>query len=204
LWNATFDCPLVVYRQKPPFVDHICLTLFALTILLYSNGTSAFRNLILFMNEHLTQDALSVYRDYHGGYFRTLVSPDESAGTLAMMEMVLPQGAEPPLHVHAHEDETFYLLEGQISFQIGDQEINAQPGDAVFAPRSVPHLFRIIGEQAKFITLISPGNLWNYFMEFSTPSADELVVTPPQGPPPPEVIAQLTARMTTAYGITFM
>lgn len=155
-------------------------------------------------NEITEPEVTSAYRDYHGGYFKTLVSPEQSAGTFALMEMVLPQGAEPPLHLHTLEDETFYLLEGEIFFEIGEQTLTAKAGDTVFAPRQIPHLFKIVTSQAKFITLISPGKLWEYFIEFSTPTTGQPVVVPPQGPPPPEVIAQLLERMTTTYGISFL
>lgn len=146
---------------------------------------------------------MNEYRNYHGGYFKTLISPEQSDSALALIEMALPQGVEPPLHTHAHEDETFYLLEGRMHFQIGDEEFEAGPGDAVFAVRMVPHLFRILTSEARFITMMSPGRLWNYFMEFSTPATGEPVIIPPQGPPPPEYIARLIERMTISYGITF-
>lgn len=144
-----------------------------------------------------------MYRSYQGGYFHTLISPEQSGGTLAMMDMVLPKGAEPPLHIHSREDETFYILNGSMGFRIGDETRTAGIGEAVFAPRLVPHSFRILSTEARFITVISPGSLWHYFMEFSSPCSERPIVTPPQGPPPPELISQLIARMTDHYAITF-
>ncbi|MES2810450.1 MAG: cupin domain-containing protein [Bacteroidota bacterium] len=145
----------------------------------------------------------NIYRDYNGGYFKTLVSPVQSAGTLAVIEMVLPKGSEPPKHVHAHEDETFYMLEGRIYFEIGDEQIEIGPGDSAFAPRGIPHLFKILDEQAKFITIISPGKFSEYFIEFSVPTMGEPKITPLQGPPPPEVIELLIDRMVNVYGVNF-
>ena len=147
------------------------------------------------------EGTVASYRDYHGGYFKTLVSPEQSGGAFALMEMVLPRGAEPPLHLHTYEDETFYLLEGSMLFLIGENSTTLNAGEAVFAPRLIPHRFEISSGQARFITLISPGKLWEYFIEFSTPSVGELVVSPPQGPPSTEFLSYLKERMTTSYGI---
>lgn len=142
-----------------------------------------------------------VFRDYHGGYFKVLLSPDQTNGAMAMIDITLPKGVEPPLHVHLNEDETFYLLEGDMSFRVGDNEIKAKPGDAVFGPRGVPHDFKIDDDQARFITVITPGDLLGYFMEFSTPTIGEPVVIPPSGPPPAEAIAYLLGRLKDQYGI---
>lgn len=149
-------------------------------------------------------EANSIYRIYQGGYFKTLVAPDETSGEMAVIEMVLPEGAEPPLHLHENEDETFYVLEGEMAFNIDGKDRLAQPGEAVYAPRKVPHSFKILSKQATFITVITPGKLWNYFIEFSAPATGELQVSPPMGPPPLELVAQLTSRMTATYGVTFL
>lgn len=189
------------YLSLKPFVCRLCLHCRGIIRTFVAVKQ---RSTTTMTNQTIDAEITSAYRDYHGGYFKTLVSPEQSGGTFALMEMVLPQGAEPPLHLHTLEDETFYLLEGEIFFRIGEQTITAKPGDAVFAPRQVPHLFKIVTSEAKFITLISPGKLWEYFMEFSTPSGEQPIVVPPQGPPPPELIAQLVARMTSVYGISFV
>ncbi|PJJ83607.1 cupin domain-containing protein [Mucilaginibacter auburnensis] len=150
----------------------------------------------------LITPASSAYRAYQGGFFTTLIAPDQSVGALALMDMVLPRGAEPPLHVHEFEDEAFYLLEGHMRFQVGDDVTELKAGQAIYAPRKIPHLFSILSEQAHFITLITPGKFWNYFMEFSTAASEQPPVTPPQGPPPAELLSLLTSRLETAYGIT--
>lgn len=154
------------------------------------------------LNEITATAAENVYRDYQGGYFKTLISPVQTDGAFALIEMVLPNGSEPPMHMHAHEDETFYIMEGKMHFDIDGIVKEAGPGEAVFAPRMVPHAFKIIGQEAKFITLITPGKFWGFFMEFSTPNLGERVVRPLQGPPAPEVITRLVDRMTNVYGIS--
>lgn len=143
------------------------------------------------------------FRAYQGGFFKTLISPTETEGDMALIEMTLPQGVEPPTHKHTKEDETFYLLDGEMTFQIGDKVIHAQQGEAVFAPRMVPHRFVINTKSARFLTLITPGYLHNYFLEFSQPQDGELKVIHPEGPPPADLIAKMTGQLTEKYKIFF-
>ena len=46
-----------------------------------------------------------------------------------------------PFHVHYADDEAWYILEGTLAFRLGDQEVQAPAGTAVFAPRGVPHTY---------------------------------------------------------------
>ena len=140
-------------------------------------------------------------RSYQGGFFKVLISPEQTAGNMSLVDMTLPKGVEPPTHVHSREDETFYLLEGVITFFIAEKEVRATAGDAVFAPRNVPHRFVIETESARFLTLFTPGQFLEYFMEFSTPAVGQPTITPPQGPPPPELMERIVSAMTGKYGI---
>lgn len=140
-------------------------------------------------------------RSYQGGFFKVLISPEQTAGNMALIDMTLPRGVEPPMHVHSREDETFYLLDGAITFFIGDTVKKAVVGDAVFAPRQIPHHFVIESESVRFLTLITPGQLLEYFMEFSAAIVDEPKIIPPQEPPSQEFIEQMTSKLTGEYGV---
>jgi len=146
----------------------------------------------------------AAYRSYAGGYFKVVLSPEQTGGDMSIIDITLPKGAEPPRHMHQHEDETFYLLEGEVTFYIGDEETVAKPGEAVFGPRGVPHKFTLHTPQARMLTVITPGNFVNFFMDFSQPLAGELKVTPPQGPPPPETIEYIVKQATEKYGTLFV
>ena len=63
----------------------------------------------------------------------------ETGGAFAQIETDDPRGSGPPLHVHHNEDETFYILEGEVTIQVGDERINLVAGDFLFGPREVPH-----------------------------------------------------------------
>ena len=143
-------------------------------------------------------------RNYQGGYFKTLISPAESGNSLAILDLVLPAGAEPPPHIHTQEDETFLLLEGSLEVHIGDTLTVLKPGEAIFAPRNIPHSFRILTEKARLINLITPGSLWSYFIEFSEPCVGEPQVVKSLQPPPAEHIQAMLGVLTGKYLLKFI
>ena len=143
-------------------------------------------------------------RAYQGGYFRVLVTPQQTENNFALLDLTLPRGAEPPRHVHTQEDETFYLLQGEITFHIGADTVNAQAGDVVVAPRKVPHNFTLTTPEARFLVLLTPGNFIGHFMEYSQPLTAVVPVTPPQGPPPAEVILGMVRSLHEQYGVLFV
>ncbi|GAB4031092.1 cupin domain-containing protein [Spirosoma gilvum] len=143
-------------------------------------------------------------RAYNGGFLRVLISPEQTGGSFALLDITLPKGSEPPRHTHTREDETFYLLEGSVRFDIGEQSLIGQPGQAIFAPRNIEHQFSILSEHARIVTLLTPGDFANYFVEFSQPIPEvPTVLQAPQGPPPTEMLAHLLARLSGGYGVQF-
>jgi quercetin dioxygenase-like cupin family protein len=126
----------------------------------------------------------------------------ETDGTLAVGHAVVRPGGEPPLHVHAREDETFYVLDGQITFQRGGQRIEASAGDAVFMPRGVQHGFAVITETASLLQVFTPGGLEEAFRSLSQPAPAGELPPAPNGPPPPEAVEAMTARFAE-YGVEF-
>lgn len=157
------------------------------------------------LTEQFPSTSTSNLRAYAGGFFRVLVSPEQTGGSFALIDVTVPKGGEPPRHVHTREDETFYVLAGTVRFEIGDTVTIGQVGQAVFAPRNVEHQFIIQSEQARMLTFLTPGDFANYFIEFSQPIDQEpAVVKAPQGPPPADMMAHLIARLSGGYGIHFV
>ncbi len=153
--------------------------------------------------EQITTVAAGGYRNYQGGFFQVLLSPEQTGGAIALIDITLPRGAEPPPHLHTREDETFYLMEGKMRFRIGSETTEATPGEAVFAPRQVPHQFNITTTTARFLMLITPGEFLEHFLEYSFP-AIELKVVPPQGPPPAELIERMIVQLQQKHGVLFI
>jgi hypothetical protein len=85
------------------------------------------------------------------------------------------------LHTHRNEDEYSYVLEGRIGVQLGDEVLEAGPGELVFKPRGVPHAFWNAGDEpARLLELISPAGFENYFRELApllaAPEPDEAAI----------------------------
>ncbi len=52
----------------------------------------------------------------------------------------------PPLHKHLYQEEWFYVVEGRVAFQVGDQRMELRTGESVLAPRMIPHTFSSVSE----------------------------------------------------------
>ncbi|OOQ61433.1 cupin domain-containing protein [Mucilaginibacter pedocola] len=144
------------------------------------------------------------FRSYYGGYFEILISPEESAGNLGMVDMRLPKGSEPPPHIHLHEDETFYILEGEVVVTVAGKQTYLKAGQAAFGPKGLEHAFEVLTPEARIIITITPGDFVNFFKEFSAPVEGAPQITPPQGPPPAEAIEYMAARLKSRYNVMFV
>jgi mannose-6-phosphate isomerase-like protein (cupin superfamily) len=98
---------------------------------------------------------------------RFMIDGDATAGAFSLVEHPLPPRAlGAPVHTHRNEDEYSYVLEGRVGVQLGDDVIEAGPGDLVFKPRGVAHSFWNAGDEpARLLELISPAGFENYFRE---------------------------------------
>ena len=107
-----------------------------------------------------------------------LAKGEDTQGQFALQEQVGRKGNVPPRHIHHREDETFYVMEGEMTFLIGDQTIKATPGTMVYAPRHVPHSFTIDSEQVRILVLNTPAGIEEFFKELSVP-APSMTLPPP-------------------------
>ena len=123
--------------------------------------------------------------------YSLLVPAEVTGGAYELMQFVAPPGLGPPLHVHQHEDECFYVLEGELEIYVGDQTIAAPAETYIHLPRQVPHGFRNVGgTTGSFLCLVLPGRLAAYFDEFKTAWPGDLLEPPP---PTDEDIGRLMA-----------
>ena len=67
----------------------------------------------------------------------------DTGGHLTVVEVTDPPGVKAPMHVHHSEDEAFWVLEGDVTFEVGGKTIDAGAGDFVFGPRDVPHRYEV-------------------------------------------------------------
>jgi quercetin dioxygenase-like cupin family protein len=82
---------------------------------------------------------------------------EQTGGRYTLVEILAPDGFASPLHVHHTEDEAFWILEGEMTFYVGDQTIKARPGSFLFGPKEVPHAFAVDSGPARLLFLLSPG-----------------------------------------------
>ncbi len=100
---------------------------------------------------------------------RFLIDGDRTGGRFSLVEHPLPPRAlGAPPHTHRNEDEYSFVLEGRVCMRIGDDTIEAGPGELVFKPRGIPHAFWNAGDEpARLLELISPAGFENYFRELA-------------------------------------
>jgi mannose-6-phosphate isomerase-like protein (cupin superfamily) len=84
-------------------------------------------------------------------------------GALTVIDSDTTGGA--PRHVHAYEDECFYVLDGSISVECGDEAWVLGKGAFVFLPRGVPHAWDVVGERAKVLIITAPAGLEEFLRE---------------------------------------
>ena len=86
----------------------------------------------------------------------------------------MPVGFASPYHTHHREDESFYVLEGEIAFVCGGTWIKAGPGAFVYGPRQIPHGFKVIGHApARMLLLCTPGGFERFVLDQTTPIAEQ-------------------------------
>jgi quercetin dioxygenase-like cupin family protein len=98
-----------------------------------------------------------------------LVKGEDTDGRFALVEHpIAARALAGPMHVHEHEDEYSYVLEGEVGFQVDDDVFTAGPGQLVAKPRRIWHGFWNAGDApARVLELISPGGFANYFAELA-------------------------------------
>ena len=105
-----------------------------------------------------------------GDIYRFLATGKETNGKYAQWEAIVPPGGGPPPHVHSREEEGFYVLEGEITFQIGDESLVANAGTFANMPVGTPHSFKNESDKpAKMLISVAPAGLEQMFFEVGQP-----------------------------------
>ena len=108
---------------------------------------------------------------------------EQTGGTVTAFENVIAPGDGPPLHSHAAENESWYVLVGRLRFRLGDVIDDAPEGSFVFVPRGSAHCFQTAGDgPARILVTFTPSGMERFFHRFA-----EL----PDGPVDPGVFARL-------------
>lgn len=131
-----------------------------------------------------------------GTLARIKLDGKQTGGRFALWDGELPHGASPPLHSHP-QDETFYVLEGEVTAFLGDDEPRlCRAGAVAFAPAGVPHSFRVESDTARMLFLSTPAGIEEYVTELAEPAEWPWLQPPSDGPRvSPERIAEVEQRL---------
>ena len=110
-------------------------------------------------------------RQIPGGVsLRTLITGTDTGGSFALLEICVPRGGEPPLHLHTREDEYVYVLEGNVTFCVGGERIACTAGACLLLPRGEEHTFIVTSQQVRLLIVLKPAGLEDFYRELSRPS----------------------------------
>ena len=110
-----------------------------------------------------------------GGLLTFKARGEQTDAALTVFENVIAPGDGPPFHTHAGEDESWYVLEGELRFRLGDDVARAAPGSFVFVPRGTPHCFQNLGAQpARMIVMFTPSGMERFFDRFAALPAGQV------------------------------
>ena len=132
-----------------------------------------------------------------GDAYTLLATGKETNGAYFQLEAVVGAGGGPPPHIHHSEDETFYLVEGELDMRLGDANITVHACDYVSVPRGTVHGYRNTGSTpATMIVTFVPAGFEKFFQEVFDPATDPAL--PP--PPPSEEMIQRIIEAAPKYG----
>jgi len=136
-----------------------------------------------------------------GDVYRFLATSEDTNGKYAMWEALVPPGGGPPPHVHSREEESFYILEGEITFTIDGKPLVATAGMFANMPVGMPHSFKNESSKpARMLISVAPAGLEKMFFEFGVPLAEGATTALP---PTKEEIEKLL-KLAPNYGIQIL
>lgn len=107
-----------------------------------------------------------------GGQARILLPGSATGDAVSLMEFADPIGHAPPLHTHENEEELWFVLDGEVSFFVGDQRHDLIPGQVAHGPRGVPHSYLVRSDRARLAVVFSPARIEEWFRANGTPVAE--------------------------------
>jgi quercetin dioxygenase-like cupin family protein len=117
----------------------------------------------------------------------------ETQGAFSQVEVDDPQGCAPPMHIHHGEEETFYVVEGEVTVFADGERVDLEAGDYAFVPRGVDHAYIVRSERARMLITFSPSGFEQFFVQEGIPASADGSEPPLGGvqPTPEEFIRRL-------------
>lgn len=130
--------------------------------------TSTANGKLVLLHIEGTSGAVTVEPASFFGWLTTvLLSGAQTAGRFTLVEGRGSRGASLPLHVHHHEDEVLYVMEGELTVSISGNEIPASAGAVVSLPRGLEHSCVVESEEAALLVLFSPAGIEDMISELA-------------------------------------
>ena len=121
-------------------------------------------------------------------------SAETTGGRVAVIEHLAPRGSGSPLHVHHHEDEWFYVLEGELTIWVAGRTVVAPAGSFVFGPRDVPHTFIVSSDEARFLLVTQAAGFEGFVRTLGAPAPVAEIPPAPTAPPDMEPVLRAAAE----------
>lgn len=151
------------------------------------------------LGAHLGRATLSNSGWYLNQLITFLTIGDDTGGQFSLLRIHCGEASgQQPAHIHTREDETIYLLEGEVTITASGEELRMRPGDTVTIPRGIAHTMRHDTAGAQYLLQFSPAGFEGYFYEMSAPAE---YLGPPERPLPADAARM---RATAArFGCAF-
>ena len=117
-------------------------------------------------------------RWWGGGLAVIKASARDTGGQMTIVEVTEPPGTEAPLHVHHNEDEAFWVLDGDVTLEIGGNTIEAHAGDYAFGPRDIPHRYTVGEAGCRMLFILTPGGFEDLVIAMSDPAGARTLPPP--------------------------
>jgi quercetin dioxygenase-like cupin family protein len=117
---------------------------------------------------------------YMGSLMSFLVEGEETNRQFAHMEYRAKPSNEPPPHIHEWEDETLYILEGEVEVYQSNAVLRLAPGDCLLTPKGTPHAWYILTPTVRILGMVVPAHIDLYFKEMMSLPTESMEL--PAGP----------------------
>lgn len=118
----------------------------------------------------------------------------DTGGLMTIVEITEPPNAGAPWHVHHTGDEGFWILEGDVTIEVGDTTIECHAGDYAFGPRGIPHRYTVGDQGCRMLFILLPGGFEGLVREMGRPAESRSL------PPPSEPDFAHVAEVAERYG----
>src|SRR5215471_15416747 len=135
-----------------------------------------------------------------------LLSGVDTGGAYCLLEVSAAAGVSVPRHTQTREDESYYVLSGQLEVIVGDEVFHLNPGDSLMAPRDIPHQLRNPGSgENHFLLIFSPSGFEEFVMATAIPAPDNAAAPTERQLQAGDssVAIQNVHELATEYGILF-